>query len=231
MKKLKAIILDDESRAVTNLQILITKFCPQLEVVLAETNPLKVISLLNNENQVDVLFIDISMGQLTGFDVVKLIQSNKLEVVFVTAHSDKAIEAIEYKPFGYLLKPIDIDQLSDIYNRLISETNSNSIKIRIPISDGYIWVTKEDILYIQAERSYSQITMTDGTIHMISKSMSWFTEQLDEMFFFKCHRSYIININKILSLSNKDGGFITLQGGHLVPIGKNKKQELINLLG
>jgi len=235
MRKINALILDDEESAVQNLKIIIEQFCPEINIIQAETDAIKIISMINLRDDIDVLFVDIEMGKLNGFDVLELISSKCVKIVFVTAYSEYALKAIEFQPFGYILKPIDIDKLIEIYEKLknvigdISEDSSIE-KIRIPIAEGFVWVEMKNILYIKADRSYCTLFLDTGKNIVLSKSMSWLVKHIDSNKMFKCQKSYTINIDQIDRYLHKDGGFVLLKDESLVPVGKNNKDLLFELM-
>lgn len=233
-----AVIIDDESRGRNNLQLLLNKYCPEVEVVgMAEdvVSGLQVIDRL----QPKVIFLDIEMPGQDGFALIdQLPNKKKFKIIFTTAYQQYAIRAFKVSAVDYLLKPIDIRELqlavakldkkdaTDLTERLdlLRENLKLGInKIAIPHQDGFTFVHLDDIIFLEADRNYTIIHRRNNKELLIAKSLRKFEELLNPSNFFRPHRSYIINLRQVEEWIRKDGGYILMSNQKQIPIVKDKR--------
>jgi two-component system LytT family response regulator len=241
MNIIKVIIIDDEERGQRVLKNLITTFFSDLKVLAVCSNvPDAVLQI--NKLQPDVVFCDIEMPQYSGLELLSFFQEVNFELIFATGHSEYAIQAFEMSAIDYLLKPIELDKLeiavkklrkkietSTIYERLqVLKSNlaeQHIHNIALPIADGLIFIETKKILLIEADGSYSKIWQIDKTPVLISKSIKFFENLVqNQLQFYKVHRSSIVNINYIQKYSKRDG-YLTLLGGIDTKIAREKKKS------
>lgn len=242
MNKIKAILVDDEKKALKGLQLKIAKFFTQIDIIHIETNPEKAIDLINNL-QPDLVFIDIEMPVLSGFDVLAKINNPKFEIIFVTAYNNYAIEAIQHCAIGYILKPIDNDELKDAINNALNNinqktafeknlqllerlgNNSSQTSIAIPSQKGLSFIKVENITKFEGVDGYTKIYIKGETPILSSYSIGKFSKMLENSHFFLCHKSHFINLHFVKSILKE--GLILLQDNSHVPLAKAKRNELI----
>lgn len=239
--KLKAIIVDDEQSARDNLRYLTEKHCEKIEIV-AEAD--KVISAVESikAHKPDLVFLDIEMPKQNGFELFNYFDELTFHVVFVTAYNNYAVKAFEVSAVDYLLKPIDIDRLKEAENKVLKQTTLNQnfevlekniqaseIKnIAIPYKSDFIIVKIENIVCIQANRAYSNLTVLNTNKNLkktytYAKKLAYFEEHLPKKQFIRIHRSWLVNLNFIQSYSKKEN-MITLDNGQELPISKTYKE-------
>ncbi len=241
MQTIRTIIVDDEPRAIKGLKIKLEKLFPQINIVDTLTNPQKAIAVIN-QTQPDLVFMDVTMPVLNGFDVLAQVESPNFEIIFVTAHSDYAIQAIKHAAIGYIVKPIDDDELIHAVHQAkknIQAKNSlgqnlnllsqlaqthTSPKIAIPSQKGIKFIDLANIIRFSGVDGYTKIFLTDETSLLSSYSIGKFAEMVKDQAFFACHKSHLVNLNHIKGLSNN--GIIELVYGE-VPCSKNKRNELL----
>lgn len=241
MSKLKAIIIDDEERARQTLKGLLEKFVDGIEVINECANvPEGVLAI--NKTRPQLVFLDIEMPDYSGFELLNFFREVDFEIVFVTAYNEYALKAFEVSAIDYLLKPVDVEKLSqavekaklkinksDIANKfnLLKETyqNGNFNKIALPVSEGLLFVNVAEIVYLEADGAYTEVWLSNGTRIVVSKKLKFFEDVLDSKpNFFRSHRSYIVNINFILKY-NKSENSLTLENGKVVIISRDRKSD------
>lgn len=239
--KLKAIIVDDEQSARDNLRYLTQKHCENIHIVAEADKVVTAVECIKTL-QPDLVFLDIEMPKQNGFELFNYFQELKFHVVFVTAYNNYAVKAFEVSAVDYLLKPIDVERLKEAENKVLKQTirnqNFNILKdnietpelknIAIPYKSDFTIVKIENIVCIQASRSYSNITVvnTDKNIeksYTYAKKLAYFEENLPKKQFIRIHRSWLINLNFIQAYSKKDST-ITLENNLQIPVSKTYKE-------
>ncbi len=207
-KSIKVLIVDDEPDALELMSELLGQM-NGVEVVGKAANKYEAVTVML-EQKPDVIFQDIQMHRENGIEMVDEYRRYKFggKIVFVTAHSQYAIEAIKKAAFDYLLKPVDLDELQSLILRLHAElisapvqTKSLQNKLKIPTRTGYLLVSLNDIAYCEADGNYTRITMSDGEQITTSVHLGKLEEELENDIFFRISRSVIMNINYLASVN------------------------------
>lgn len=238
MNTLKAVIVDDEPRGADNLRILISEFCPGIEVLEVCTDPRKSIGIIQYL-QPDVVFLDIEMPQIDGFQVLEGIRNWVSHVIFTTAHSHYAIQAVRADAFDYLLKPIDPDDLIRAVGRLSLPASEKQLpktagrpsfrRLAIQTMEGYVMVNYDDIIRLEADSNYTHIHCAQKT-YLVSKSLAHFEAQLEQEGFVRVHSSHLVNIIHIKHYQRGDGGYLQMSDGAQVEVSRNRKKDLLKIL-
>jgi two-component system, LytTR family, response regulator len=234
MEKIRALIIDDEQHAIDLLRKVLELFENHIEIV-GSANGLpeglqKIQSL-----QPELVFLDIEMPNYSGLQIKDFIPDQRdFEIIYVTAHSEYAIEAIRVSAFDYLLKPIDIDNLKTCLNRLYPKIESRRAsfslekevepieKLAINTHQGTHYIELADIYYIEASAMYSIIHLEKEQI-IVSKPLKDFSN-LEEKHFFRSHRSFLINTKKVVKFTSKEGTEAQLTNGNFVPVSLSRKE-------
>jgi len=254
---MKIALIDDEIEARNNMKALLNDYCKDFKIIGEATSVKSGIKLLK-EIKPDVLFLDVKMGDGTGFDLLDLISSSKPRVIFVTAFDEFAIKAFKYNAIDYLLKPINPKELVDSFEKIIDLKNeSQSIKqienlihtvkndsfqtITVSTQEGVYFLKLDDIMRIQGEKNYSTFYLEKGEKILVSKSLKYFEDILPKKdfekdtaqknIFFRSHQSHIVQINYVHKLSKEDGGYIILNNEQGIPISRRKKEEFLKIIG
>lgn len=233
---IKCIIIDDEKLAREILSILILK-SEKLVLVEQFSNAIDAMKYLNS-NEVDLIFLDIHMPNFSGFDFVQTIK-NPPKIILVTVDKNFALDAFNYNCIAdYLVKPIEEERFNRAIKRISIKKETplpipilpdNSIKeIYVNIDKRLIKIDISTINFIQANGDYILIKteVTNYTVHTTLKKIE---EKLPKSSFIKIHRSYVINVNKIIDIQDST----VLIGKELIPVSKNNRSllmESINLL-
>jgi len=232
--KLTAIIVDDELHGRENLKKIIESYCPELEILGMAESVLKA-KLIVAELKPDVVFLDINMPVLDGFDFLKEYDERNFMVVFVSAHEEFGISAVKAGATDYLLKPVNIKELKQTVKKLLSEHNkaitvqiSQDIdKLVIPSSHGFNVLVIDDIIRLEADGSYTTVIVKGGKNTVVSRTLKEFEDSLPKEKFFRIHKSHLINIQCIKDYSNLSGNLVTMTDGSKVELSRRKAPDFI----
>src|SRR3989339_862098 len=195
--KLRAIIVDDELHGRENLKKIIENYCHEIEILACADSVVSAKDMVNVYKP-DVVFLDINMPVLDGFDFLEEYDERNFLVVFVTAHNEFGIKAVKAGAADYVLKPINIKELKQTVKKLLMIKN-NKIKIEtvheteklvIPASHGFDVLVIDDIIRFEAEGSYTKVIFKDGKHTIVSRTLKDFEETVPEGKFFRSHKSH-----------------------------------------
>lgn len=243
------LIIDDEENGVTTLQLLLKKYCEDVNIIGVAFSAEEGINLIKTLKP-DLVFLDIEMPTSTGFDVINATkQIHNYEIIFTTAYDRYAIKAIKVNAVDYLLKPIDSDELKAAIDEaekkiklkqseisksevevLLKNLVYSSKKISIPTSEGLILVDAEDILYLKSESNYTMVFLKNEKKILVSKTLKSMEDQLKNYSFCRVHTSYLINVNEVEKYLKGDGGTIILKNKVSIPVSRNYKLDLLSKL-
>ena len=220
---MRAVIVDDEKHFQDSLSSLIQDHCPSIKLVGFADSVDSGVQLIQNENP-DLVFLDVELGNQKSFDILKKIGSPKFQVIFVTAHDHYAINAFRFSAIDYLQKPVVLGQLQEavskverildsqqIENQLqVLSQNLNQIsdqdrKIVLKGQDSLHIVKLSEILWCSAEGSYTSFHLVNGQSVIISKHLKEYENLLSSERFFRVHRSYLVNLNHITRYDRSEG--------------------------
>ena len=224
---INCIIIDDEPLALQLLEDYVNK-TPYLKLAGKFDEPLQALPLMKSI-QVDLLFLDIKMPDISGIEFFKSL-TNKPEVIFTTAYSEFAIDGFELKAMDYLLKPVSFEKFLSACNRVrqyIELKNNKSLRDKdyffINASHKLHKVFYDDILYLEGFKDYTKIHLASAQAPLvILHNLKYFEELLDQNEFIRIHRSYIISIRKVTTVSRKS---VTIHSKEL-PVSDNYRDTL-----
>jgi len=239
-----AVIVDDEISNIKGLQKKIEKFYPNISIVGSYQKPELAITAIK-ELQPQIVFLDIEMPRISGFELLEAIKIIDFQVIFVTAYSEYAIKAFKQNAIDYILKPIDdadlkiaiqkaIDAIEsqDTFEQnskllqLISTTVKENNKLIVPTTKGMSFIPQEEVVHIEGYEGYTKIHLEDNTTLMSSYNLGKF-EKMVSSNFFKCHKSHIINIDKVRHFENE--GYLVLESQKRIPISRSQKKIFLDL--
>lgn len=244
---LRTIIIDDEKKAIKSIELIANEHCPNISIVGKATSAIEGIKEIQSKKP-DIIFLDIEMPHGSGFDLLESIPERDFDVIFVTAYNNYAIKAFKFSAVDYILKPIDIQELINAvkkvedsrnklkktyhnYNVLLENIKSTvPSKLAIPTTDGLEYINTEDIIRIEADRSYSNIFLKNGKKIMVSRSLIVFQDMLDDNKFFRTHKSHLINLNHVKKYFRFDGGYIEMIDNSKVSVSRRKKDDFIQIM-
>lgn len=243
MNHYQCIIIDDEQDAIELLSNRIEELFENIEIVATVSNWKSALHTLRSK-PADIVFLDISMPEKSGFDLLKLLPDLKTEIIFVTAHDNFALNAFAVSATGYVLKPIDDTELSAAINTALrriddkraarqaatntAATMNVSPKIRIPNNSNFDYVNIQDIIYLESVNKCTMI-VTDKGKYTSATNLGSYKYLTDEFSFFQVHRSFIVNINYVMRYESS--GLLIMKDKTEIPISRNLKQDFLQLLG
>lgn len=246
---LKAVIVDDESKAIKSLSWELSNFEKDLTIEKTFTNAEKAIEYINTNN-IDCLFLDIEMPTMDGFQLLERLEKKDFAVVITTAYNEYAIKALKNKAIDYLLKPIDTDDLEDTLSRVKTYherlNNSDSSKkfeeILVSFNDKFnrrritintdgklIFLDHSEILFVESDGNYCSIHTVNEKKIVITKKLKEVNELLPDDHFFRIHNSFVINLDKVKEFLKTDG-YVVLENNHKIPVSRQKKSEFLEKL-
>lgn len=239
---MKAIIIEDEKRAQIYLKGVINQVAPEIEVVaICDDLPSGVLAI--RKFQPEIVFLDIEMPKYNGLEIVNFFGKDEIQfnIIFTTAYNQYAIQAFKTSALDYLLKPIDPEELKETMERYKQKqlttfhklqvaklSIAHTERIAIPDGNNLIMIEVNEILYLKADSNYTDIHLTNGKKYTTSRILKNFEETLSSYSqFFRCHKSYIINILHTLKFSRVNGGTIVLKNDVEIPISIEKTDTFL----
>jgi two-component system LytT family response regulator len=246
---IRAVIVDDEKNNIDNLQRLLQKHCPQVEVAafaLSAADGAKVTS----QHQPDLVFLDIQMPGKNGFEMLQSLSQHDFEIIFVTAFDQYGIQAVKFSAIDYLLKPVNADELKIAVEKAIVKSKQRKQNLQLenllgllqhrnvktehrlalPTAKETRFINPEQIIRCESSNSYTSFYLVDGQKIMVSKPIFEYEEMLKEYGFIRCHQSHLVNKAKVKSWVKEDGGYLLLEDGSQIPVSRNKKESVAEVL-
>jgi len=243
---IKAVIIDDEQNCVEMLEWLLKTYCPMVQIVAMCNSGEQGIEAIM-KHRPEVVFLDIEMPRMNGFDMLEKFEHLFFDVVFTTAYNKFAIKAFRYSALNYLLKPVDPDDLQSTIKKLeerrsaiekdqlrmllenIKNLNPTTQRIALSTGDGLIFVNTADIMYRQAESNYTNVVMSNRNKVLVAKTLKDIDETLSGKDFFRIHNSFLINLNQIKKFVRGDGGYILMNDDTQITIARSKREEFFEM--
>lgn len=248
---MKAFIVDDEIIEIRNLETLITSQCPEVQIVgSAQSIDEAMLSLKNIT--IDLLFLDIEMPGKNGFHLFGYFNYQlPFHVIFVTAYSAYAIQAIKFSALDYILKPIQGIDLKMAINKLkgleqawdkekrisilvnnMRQSDEQSMAIALSSLKETRFVVVNNIIFCEARNNYTIFHLTYGEKILVSKGLFEYDRLLSGKAFIRCHQSYLVNKIHIIKLVKKQKSmFLIVHGGLSIPVSRIKKRIIEDILG
>ena len=246
-KTIRAVIVDDEPLGRTVIREMLRR--DQDFAVVGEcANGHEAITVITDERP-DLIFLDIEMPYMSGFEMLRQLGDVDSDIIFVTAYDQYALQAFRCAATDYLMKPVIKTQLIEAVNR-VAERNPDPVlskdrldalfhnmgegikSPRVALSSGRSidFVEASKIVYCKAESNYTDIVLTDGKRYTLSKTLGDVEEMFGHLDFFRVHQSYLINFTQMKSYMRDDGGMVIMLDGARIPISKRRKEEFLRRL-
>ncbi len=245
---IKAIIIEDEQKSRAMMVAMIEKNCEFLNVVGQAKNVKEGVELINTYKP-DLVFLDISMPDGSGFDLLEQVQGHKFEVIFATASDQHAIRAIKYSACDYLLKPIDVEELKIAVDKVIQKRNKvpnmdnlnfliqqlqkpddNFQKITVPTGNGFEILNLKDIIRCEADGGYTTFFIADKRKLLVSYGLKHYEDLLPEKNFIRIHNHHLINMNHVIRFLKEDSGYAVMSDNSKLEISRRKKDAFMDKL-
>jgi len=244
---LTALIIDDEVRATDSLRLLIEKMIPEIQQVYA-CNDSRLAGKMILEHKPGLVFLDIQMPHMNGFQMLESIPNKDFKIIFTTAYNEYAIQAIRFSAFDYLLKPIDAEELqSSVYRFLdsnrdykqqydllknilhnIQAPTKDEFRLALPTKDGVHFLNPADIIRCEAEGNYTKFFMQNNTTFLSSKTLGEYDTLLTPQRFIRTHKSHLVNKTFIAFVDHD--GFAVLKDKTKVEVSRRRKEEVMEAL-
>lgn len=245
---IKTILIDDEENSLDVLELLLNEYCPMVRVLARCRGVQQGIEAISSLKP-DLLFLDIEMPNLNGFDLLERIQQQPIAVIFTTAFHHYAIKAIKYSALDYLLKPLDPKELIQAVNRFTEQKNKpewaqlqflmdklsqkeHTIKkLAIPNLDGFRLISVDEIIACVADDNYTHILLKNKSKVLASRTLKEIQNLLsDYEEFIRVHHSSLINLKEVNQYIRGEGGYVIMSDGSHVNVSRNKKEALLKYL-
>lgn len=233
--KLTAVIVDDELHGRENLKKIIETYCPEIDILGLADSALSAKELIYANNP-EVVFLDINMPVLDGFDFLDEFDDDDFMVVFVSAHEEFGIKAIKAGAADYLLKPVNIKELKQTVKKLLSAHNklikkekihSDVGKLVLPAAHGFDVIVIDNIIRLEADGCYTKVITKDSKNKIISRTLKEFEETLPKEKFYRVHKSHLINLSFIKEYSNIGGYYVTMTDSSRIEISRRKAPDFV----
>jgi two-component system LytT family response regulator len=243
---LKAILIDDEPDCVRLLAHELAVNCPQVQVVGRSTNSeegLRLIQVL----QPDLVFLDIEMPRMNGFQLLEKIGPLSFSLIFVTAYNEFAVKAFRFSALDYLLKPVDAQDLQEAVRKAERQqrvdgrqiellrhqlhTQQLTDKIAVPYQQGVVFLPVNEIIYCESDSNYTNVIATQNRHFLLTRTLREVQEVLEERNFLRVHRQYVINLDHIKLFIKGEGAYLVMTNEVSIPVARNQKEKLVQRFG
>ncbi|MDX1477546.1 MAG: LytTR family DNA-binding domain-containing protein [Saprospiraceae bacterium] len=244
---IKAVIIDDETHSIETLKWKIEQFCDGVQILATFNDPEEGLAYLK-EHDIDLLFLDIEMPKLNGFDVLSNLDTISFDVVFTTAYDEFGIKAIKFSALDYLLKPIQpqelqraiekhqnkaqpaisSEQLQVLFSNIGGEGRGPA-KIALATKERIEFVKPEEIVSCESDSNYTLVYLVGGRKRIISRTLKDFEDMLGAHNFFRSHHSHLVNLSHIKEYVRSEGGYLLMTDDRIVPVSRSRKEALMNL--
>ena len=240
---MRAILVDDEPDGIRTLKKLLEINCPEVEIVATCSNAVSAEQTLN-DHKPDLVFLDVQMPGKSGLEMLAGLPELNFKVIFVTAHNEYVLQALRFSAVDYLMKPVDEDRLIEAVMRAKERVrqekdpeqaatllhNINKVgsplemRLCLPTLKGFSVVKLEEILYCEAQRSYTIFRLVDSKTIIISKPLFDYDRLLADTIFFRIHKSYLINLLHVKEYIRGEGGTVIMSNGMEIEVSRRKKE-------
>ncbi len=247
-KPLRTLLIDDEKHCLESLEIELGEYCPQVEIVRSCLGSQEGLTAILEQDP-DLVFLDIDMPGMNGFELLQNVDRRTFDVIFATAYDEYAMKAIKVSAMDYLLKPIDHNDLQAAVRRVEQKRDSEQAnakidvlltnlassvngfkKIAIPTSSGLDLIDTQDIIMCEADGSYTTVYTVDNKSYLVSKTLKEISELLESPLFFRTHQSYLVNLNHASSYVKGSGGHLVMTNKRTAQVARARKDDLMSLI-
>lgn len=246
---LKAVLIDDERSSIESLTFELDAYCPDVEVIGSFRDPEKAAQKLIGMGP-DLIFLDIEMPGMNGFEFLQKLPAINFDVIFVTAYDQFAVRAFEFNAIDYIMKPVRKTKLIQAVNKvqerqkhsfeqqtlaaliqnLNVQSSSGMEKIALPTGEGFTMVKINDITYLQAESNYTWVFTTGEQKYLVAKTLKEVETMVLRDQFFRSHKSYLANLNHVDRYVRGQGGYLVMTNGEQVPVSRAQRNVLLDKL-
>jgi two-component system LytT family response regulator len=245
---MKALIVDDEVSNRENLQQLLQRYAPDVNVCALAEDVDQALKAITHQRP-ELVFLDIQLQGQSGFDLLKQLDEINFEIIFVTAYDQYGIQAVKFAALDYLLKPIDIDELTTAIGKArkaiqrkqknerlnylleyLKDDNQVKARIALPMFGETRYVNINDIIRCEADNTYTRFLLTGGEQILVSKTLKEYADMLANYGFLRTHQSHLVNMAYIKSWLSEDGGSLLLTDHTKIPVSKLNREKVKDVL-
>ncbi len=243
---MKAILVDDEPDGIRTLQKLLERHCPGVKIEATCANA-AIAKKQIEAIKPDVVFLDIQMPGQTGLEMIAELTDKNFEIIFVTAHNEYILQALQYSAADYLLKPVDEDRLIEAVQRaekrlkegkkeeltetllhnLSNKGNPTEMRLCLPTLKGFIILKLDEIIYCEAERSYTIFHLEANKSVIVSKPLLDYENLLGDAGFLRIHKSFLINLRHVKEYQRGEGGTVIMNNNSEIEVSRRKKEQFL----
>jgi len=242
---IKAILIDDEVHCVETLSLLISEYCPEVQVMERCKSAKEGLAAVKKHDPA-LIFLDIEMPVMNGFEFLEQFTDSPVAVIFNTSYELCAIKAIRFRAWDYLLKPIEPNELvsavkkvqeqrhlpfAEQFQMLLKQVqgkNSSFNKIAVPTSEGFELLPADQVVYCEADDNYTHLFLKNKSKIIACRTLKEMEEQLvDFHFFVRVHHSYMVNLNEVTKYIRGEGGYLVMSDGTSVNVSRSRKDALM----
>jgi len=245
---IKAILIDDEVHCIDTLSILISDYCPEVEIVEKCFSAKKGLDVIKKENP-ELVFLDIEMPVMNGFELLEQFKEIPFSVIFTTSYDQYAIKAIRFSALDYLLKPIDPKELVAAVHKVqlhknppsteqfrmlmdhIQHRETGFTKIAVPTFEGFELIPADQVIRCEADDNYSHLYLKNKKTITACRTLKEIEEQLHDFgSFIRVHHSYLVNLNEVTKYIRGEGGYLIMSDNSTVNVSRSRKEMLLGKL-
>lgn len=242
---IKAIIIDDEVHCLETLSLLLKEFCPEVQLIQQCRSAKKGLEAIE-KHKPDLVFLDIEMPAMNGFELLEQFTEIPFAVIFTTSYDQYAIKAIRFSALDYLLKPIDPHELisavkkvqeqrhlpmAEQFQMLLKQVQGKERhfnKIAVPTFEGFELIPADEVLYCEANDNYTHLFLKNKIKIIACRTLKEMEEQLQDFsFFVRVHHSYMVNLNEVTKYVRGEGGYLVMSDGSTVNVSRSRKDSLL----
>jgi len=242
---IRAIIIDDEAHCIQTLVVLLKEYCPEVQVSEQCLSAKKGLEAIEKYKP-DLVFLDIEMPSMNGFEMLEQFSQLPFAVIFTTSYDQYAIKAMRYSALDYLLKPVDAKELVAAVHRVqqqkrmpapeqfeilfsrLRDKESAFRKLAVPTMEGYELIMAENIIRCEADDNYTHLFLKDKTRISACRQLKEMEEQLrDFSYFVRVHHSWLVNMNEVTKYIRGEGGYVIMSDGSTVNVSRSRKEALL----
>lgn len=250
---IKAVIVEDEKNSRELLTELVEEYCDGVTVVGAAANVAEAMEMIPDQDP-DLVFLDIELPDGDGFQILEQLDNPDFDLIFITAYDQYAMRAFKFSATDYLLKPVDIEELTEAVKRVRekqtehgSGNNNEQLealirnirsasgtpfkRIVLPTNNGFTVVNPEEIIRCESDRNYTFIFLKDGRRILVSRTIKEYDEMLQDYNFFRIHQSHLINLHYLKNYTRGRGGYVELTDGTVLDVSARRKSEFLARMG
>ena len=242
---IKSILIDDEVHCLDTLSILLSDYCPEIQVIGKYMSGKNALSAIDNLKP-ELIFLDIEMPHMNGFELLEQFKQIPFSVIFTTSYDQYAIKAIRFSALDYLLKPIEpkeliiavqkvekqkmhpsAEQFQMLMNQ-IQHKDTSFTKIAVPTADGFELITANQLVRCEAYDNYTHLFLKNKIRVIACRSLKEMEEQLrDFSSFVRVHNSFLVNLNEVTKYIRGEGGYLIMTDGSTINVSRSRKDALL----